>query len=371
MKRLAPRLIQLATLVLFMALPLTAVCSSFLTGRTTRPARSDFQHAVDGTGVRAFWPVMEALQRDREPSDDAWGALFATPGYAKLQPAYVKRTLRLAYMPAKSEELRTALHQGDYYSRVLTHLVRVPEERERILHFLSSFNAAKTLGAARQEAAAYLPKGATDARRLPLVAFVIVEPDGHVDDDVVVFDVLYAIDRGADFVDILAHEFHHYYEPSRLQAPPADSADYYIVHTVKQVQMEGTADLIDKKAYPLHADPQRQWYVDQYNAAYADAPNTLRHLDELLSAAASAQERAVAGKQFWGALKFAGHPTGFYMANTILKYLGKPALIAAEPDPFEFFSVYNDAAKRCTTECYVLSDSSMAALAKLESEYIR
>lgn len=328
--------------------------------------------SIDTSGVRAFWPVMDTLRQDQEPSPEQWHSLFATPGYAKLQQAYVQANFRLAYMPSRARDLEAMLQRGDYRSRVLTYLGRMPGERDRISLFLDSFDAPRTVTAAIKECAVYLPKGATRSRPLPRLAFVIFEPDGHVDDDVVIFDALYAIDLGAQFDDILAHEFHHYFRPSRLPSPDRSSADYYIVHAVKQIQMEGIADLIDKKAYPIHFDIQGQSFNAQYNAAYVGAPDSLRQMDQvLLSAATSPQHRIENEKKFWESLQFAGHPTGFYMTNVILKHLGKSALIATEADPFEFFRLYNRAARKCGSQCYVFSAGGMAALRALESKYVQ
>jgi len=62
---------------------------------------------------------MENLQKDREPSEEQWRALFETPGYAKLQQTALQTDFRLAYMPSKAGELETEIKRGDYRSRVL------------------------------------------------------------------------------------------------------------------------------------------------------------------------------------------------------------------------------------------------------------
>jgi len=350
---------------------LLVACSATANARGF-PTANEIRKATDTSGVRAFWPVMEALQGDREPSEEQWRRLFETPGYAKLQEAPLQTNFRLAYMPSKAEELQTEIRRADYRSRVLLYLGRVQKERDHIERFLDSFDAGHVIGVALQKCAVYLPKGATERRPLPMLAFVIFEPDGHVDGDVVIFDALYAIDRGDGFEDLLAHEFHHYYVPTKLHMPERNSANYYIVHAAQQMQMEGIADLIDKKTYPIHSDASRQWYVEEYNAAYADSPKTLLRMDEVLSnkggSAASVEDDE---KRFWESLTFAGHPTGFYMANLILRRLGKQALIASETDPFEFFRLYNQAAKRCGAQCYVLSEAGMAGLRVRELKYVQ
>ncbi len=355
--------------LLLWALLLTSSATAYA---RVRPTANQIHRAIDMNGVRAFWSVMETLQENREPSEERWRTLFETPGYAKLQQSDVQSNFRLAYMPSKAGELQIEIKRGDYRSRVLVYLGRVQNERDRIESFLNSFDAQDVIGAALQKCAAYLPKGATERRSLPMLAFVIFEPDGHVDDDVVIFDALYAIDRGNEFTDLLAHEFHHYYEPSKLRNPERSSEDYYIVHAVQQMQMEGIADLIDKRAYPIKADASRQWYIEQYNAAYLDSSKTLHRMDEVLcNQASSPMDIEKSEEKFWESLKFAGHPTGFYMANIILKYLSRRALIGTEMDPFEFFRVYNQAARKCGAQCYVFSDASMAALQALDLKYVK
>lgn len=64
-------------------------------------------------------------------------------------------------------------------------------------------------------------------------------------------------------------------------------------------------------------------------------------------------------------VKFNGHPIGFYMANKIVSAGYRKQLIESFYDPFEFYKLYNMAAKR--SDSFQLSDEFMKFIFEREN----
>jgi len=71
----------------------------------------------------------------------------------------------------------------------------------------------------------------------------------------------------------------------------------------------------------------------------------------------------------WAAVPLSGHPTGYFMAETIAGEFGKDALIRTVPNPFAFFRVYSDAAKNRGGATPPFSEEALDLLRSLEKRY--
>ncbi len=65
-----------------------------------------------------------------------------------------------------------------------------------------------------------------------------------------------------------------------------------------------------------------------------------------------------------------GHPTGFFMANCIVEQRGRDAIVEIVRNPFRFFVIYNDAAKK-NGKTSVFSEQAMSFIKSLESKYMK
>ncbi len=75
------------------------------------------------------------------------------------------------------------------------------------------------------------------------------------------------------------------------------------------------------------------------------------------------------GAKFKAAVPLSGHPTGFFMAETIMGELGKDALIQSVSSPFTFFLRYHEAAKKKGGVAPPFSEKTLALFRSLENRY--
>jgi hypothetical protein len=342
---------------------------------TVLPAEPPQRHAADLSGIERFWPVYDALRSDRDPSDQEWSDLFATPGWRTLgrfRAQSARERYELAFRPSKEAARAEAIGAGGYEAGVLRHLRTIADrETELRAYYAALMRGSERLDidAAVRRAAEFLPPGSTGTGAPPAVAVVFFERDGYAD-QIVVVDLLYVLELGVEATALLAHEFHHAYQ-GRLVAPftrPAGgSADQILLETLFQLQREGIANLIDKQpalAVERFADPA----VERFRAEVARSPEVLAAMEERLVQMASADTAALVGIMRdirWRVLPNSGHPTGLYMAKAILDELGKEALVSTLANPFDFVRAYNLVATRAGGT--IFGSEAMAVLSAAES----
>jgi hypothetical protein len=169
--------------------------------------------------------------------------------------------------------------------------------------------------------------------------------------DPIVMDVLAA--RELDLRSFVAHESHHWYRNRRATIDwdrvPQHEQD--LLWTLYQIQGEGIADQIDKRAWIEGEEPVpagRESYAEAYLEALEAAPRTIRSLDSLLvvhSNAPTDEQRAAIGAHIAEIIPMSGHPTGYHMARTILSALGRERLAADVANPAEFLRAYDEASR--------------------------
>ena len=330
-----------------------------------RPARS----VVDVSGVERFLEITALLERDVEPTPAQWDSLFATPGYAVLlrhefRRDFFIRRFEVAFMPSKQAELaEQRARDTGFWAQFLPHYLRAKSMRAEIRRRMEEMRAADFSQAAVARARAFLPDLPPDGT--PSVAFVIFGPDSRGYDPVVL-DILYATGREA-FLDLVAHEFHHWY---RARLAPDLTRHQDILWVLGQIHLEGVADLINvprwlgRPADSLSANERR--YV-----GYLDtSPATIRVVDSLLAAMLDDPgDIRELGARLRAAVPMSGHPTGFYMARTILEEMGRDAVVGTVANPFAFFRLYSQSATRRRDGTPPLSDRALAFLRSLEARY--
>ncbi len=283
-------------------------------------------------GVNAFWRIVDVLQADGEPPKHQWDELLDSPGYKALsnefKPSFFKEKYRLAYKPSSEAAREKAVNMGDWYVK---HYVDVAERRRELEVWVTTLGEREGfMEGPMSNACEWLP---SDVEGSPVVAFVVFDMDSRGYETVVI-DPLFASSLGADF-GLLAHELFHslarrfyVYDPERVEDNDGD-----IMWVLRQLNEEGIADQIFARPYP-----SRDEHV-------VDSPWAIQEMDRLIRRIAIAEDTGDLSSMLRMTPPRAGHPTGQYMANTIIEVLGKERLLETVGDPFGFIRTYDEAAR--------------------------
>ena len=334
-------------------------------GRPERPV-------VDVSGVERFLEVTALLERDSQPSQAQWDSLFATPGYAVLTRRefgrdFFVRRFELAFMPSKRQELQDQMRrETGFAAQFLPHYVRARSMRAEIRRRADELGSADFAREALERVRAFLPGALPDGT--PSVSFVIFAPDARGYDPVVV-DVLYLSGDREAFLNLVAHEFHHWY---RARLAPDLTRHAETLRMIEQIHLEGMADLVNVPGRLAVPAESLGAYERRYVDFLRESPATIRVVDSLLAAMQENPGRArELGERLRAAVPLVGHPTGYYMARTIVEEMGREALVGTVSNPFAFFRLYSRAAARRRDGTPPLSPRALEFLGRLESRYGR
>jgi hypothetical protein len=342
---------------------------------------------VDFSGVDEFWKLVDTMENNIEPSLEQWATLFRTRGYSYLvtvehQGDTYKRLFPLMFMPSRKAELAKKSSSDNFDAKYfLPHYQNVKKRRDELLEFQRKLEKRDLFKESLGKTEQYLPNGVIERFPAPNVAFVISEPDAHADSSIIVFDLLFALSSERQLTGIIGHEAHHYYlgKIDNGKIPDRSSEDYYLVHAIHQLRLEGMGDLIDKldildEKSDMEYDTRRRQHREDYRRLYLHSPETFTRIDSLISAisddTATMKEN---GKKVWDLLPYGAHPSGYFMARAIVDNFGKDILIKEMLDPFAYVRLYNLAAQKASNtlskENFVFSRKTMNFLSKLEKKY--
>jgi hypothetical protein len=368
------------------------LCAGFLLAQEDKNINPRF----DFSGIEEFWRIADILKTDREPTDEQWQTMFATPGYAALirrefKADYFKNAMRAVYMPSP-EPLAEELIQKDkerggffawYTPLVIEGFRNAGRDRDWIQARVKELKSYPYLKKAAEEALRYLPE--KEAEDYPAVAFIIFNDSRGYDPLIIGLsekeelspaagDCLRRQGRGKHwpFVLHLAHEAFHLYRDRKREFhfPEKDSPDYPIVWILDQIENEGIGDLINRA--PLYYNAGCFAETDEaarFHQEQEAQPSIIRIMDAILrEMAAHPSLCGQLGRQLQSFVPQSGHPTGFFMARVILRQHGKEALVRAVRNPFQFFSLYNDAARK-NGRAPVFSVQAIRFIKMLEDKY--
>lgn len=334
---------------------------------------------ADVSGLDVFWDVTEILQRDEEPSDSLWDAMWNTPGYALFERferrrSTLTRAMRLAYKPSLRAEADSVLTQPGWVSFVLPHLREIPRLRDSLQIFRETFINSELMSEARTAAREYLPAGVTDRYPMPDVSFMyFIDARGY--GERILMDPLHFMNI-RNPLEVLAHEFHHYYR-IRIEKPTRPFGSDMLAWRLSTVESEGIAGMLDKADVPgmsmeelfaKYPAGRRRDYFVEYQVEYRRSDERLSQVDDVFRRAGAHPDSAEAlGRWIDGQLPDNGRILGAFMAATIEQQLGREQLADVVGNPFEFWRVYNDAAGR--TDAPTLSEEALRAIAGIEAMY--
>jgi hypothetical protein len=352
--------------------------------------------SFDFSGIEEFWKIVDILKADKEPTDEQWQAMSETPGYAELirrefKPDYFKNAMRAVYMPSQ-KSLAEELIQEDkqkggffawYTPLVIEGFRNADRDRDWIQVRIKELKSYPYLKKAAEEALRFLPK--EQAEDYPAVAFIIFNDSrGYTpliiglsekeDLSSTELDCLHrqGCDKHWPFVLHLAHEAFHLYRDKKKEFnfPERNSPDYPIVWILDQIENEGIGDLINREQ--LYYDDGCFVETDRaerYRKEQEAQPSIIRIMDAILKEmAVNSSLIGQLGRQLRSFIPQSGHPTGFFMASVIVRQYGKEALVKIVRNPFKFFYLYNEAARR-NRRAPVLSDQAIDFIKMLENKY--
>jgi len=346
------------------------VCSVSL---ATAPAQ--FRLRTDTSAMAQIFQLMERLERDEEPSQADWDALFGTAGYRTMLarersrgPLFYSDNLRISCKPSLAKEydriLRTpeAGWEKEVMAKSLPHFRKAQLRRSELKAMLLELEQNDIGPKVLDMATPYAPHGvqAGDAS----VAFLLFGPDARGYDPIIV-DALFYLDQGKQRELTLAHELHHLMR-GRQEARQVNGSEE-AVWCLRQIMLEGIADRINKApvleavgdGYGFRSSEEGKDYLEQLERC----PDIIRSMDALLVRMAKAAEQAEAlGRQLVKLVPRSGHLPGYYMASLIETRLGRSRLIEEQVNPASFFSLYDEAAAK---------DGKAPRFSKVTLAYIR
>ena len=359
----------------------------FACNALTSVAQGRWGKTVNFSGMDQFWKIVDSMEKDIEPTEEQWNALFRTPGYSYLvnvehKNDLFKRLFPLVFMPSRQHELEKKLEEDNMDAKYyLPHYLKVKENRAGLIKLQSEFENKDLLGEALKRTRQYLPPGVIERFPPPTVAFVIFEPDGHADPSVIAIDLLYALNKD-DLIGFIGHEAHHYYlgTIAKGKLPDRNSDEYYLFRSINQLRLEGMGDLIDKtdilneKADP-GKDEKAQRYRKDFRRLYYETPETFRRIDQLISEISDDPSKMKENaRKVWDLLPYGAHPSGYFMSRALVDHVGRNVLIKEMVNPFAFIRLYNKVAKKAMKKSqgkyYVFSDKTMDFLSKFEKQYV-
>lgn len=349
------------------------------------------------SGVDNFWEIVDTLKTDKEPTSEQWDKLFDTPGYAVLIRREFKREklqefISTAFKPSlsdKREELINKAENGDnrfwkwFVNSYYQAFDYSDSNRHKIIAKRQSFESFPYTDKAIAELLKFLPE--TEVSNPPAVSFIIFNDSrGYTPvvmglNDLVAGDEMLTPEQVAELekdgfsryrpqVLYFAHEFFHHFRDQKLEfkEPENNDEDARLLWYLNQIENEGIADLIN--VLPLQkiaAEEQRQ----KIEKEQLEVPEAIIGFDKILATIyKNPEEKKNLLKQTGKYVQRSGHPMGYYMAQVILKYKGREALVKIVRNPFKFFYLYNQV---CLEKNIgpAFSVDAIAMIAELEALY--
>ncbi len=316
-------------LLILLMLALTFSCGK--NKKTKALDATDLVYDYDFSGIDLFFKIADSLLNDIAVDDRTWDALFETEGYRALKNNDgIRNNIILTFKPSYGQKLDSLIPVANYWwKRDLNHLIDVKKNLTKLKVYREQLDIQKVLKNGSAMAKAYIPQELDTIMTLPPIRFVVFSPDARVMGGKIMFDLhfLMQLDDEAEISKLAGHEFHHYYlgfMEGREKGLDSEHPLYPLYRPIRQLQIEGVADLINKKDYIQTAPPDELWYQ-----AYYQSNGKIKFMNDRLEELAKNEgSLAVYGQAIFNNFPINCHPNGFYMGELIEKELRKPAVVA-------------------------------------------
>ncbi len=342
---------------------------------------------VDLTSVDEFFKVTSTLKKGNEISAAQWkdfdsSSCYKT--YAKRKDKTViniiKNSINIVFGNGRIAEkdsilsiTKEEMNKNPMLMNkklLLTNYIDINNNYEPIKSFRENYDFNALVVKTKQRLSSFLGITIDSTTKFKPLYFLFLIADGKNNEDAIYVDFNLIYKKTEEQrINFLAHEFFHNYRENFENHDFNYKSD--LNHCIDLIQNEGIADLIDKsEGYEKYFDevgelPEMvEIWVNLYNQAQADLERfhnvILKYAKEEIS------EKEMVDK-ILEIVRFNGHPIGFFMANHIVKAGYKNEMLKTFYNPYEFYSLYNKAAKE--ENLFQLSNEFMDYLKGLTKEH--
>ncbi|MCC8019796.1 MAG: hypothetical protein LIO85_08500 [Rikenellaceae bacterium] len=342
---------------------------------------TDSNGSLDLSSVDAFYETVALIKSGEVPTPEQWDALYKTKGYGVfLNTEELRRAHRdamlLTFDPSRTgqRDSMLALTGGEVYTSQYNYTTRMTLENfmdmqdhwDELAEFREGYDFTPFYPEAVARLAQFLAVPESEVEGVADISLLCYEYDAHSRGDNITMDFnMFFRQTPEENTGFMAHEMFHSYR-NRIQGEEYREWLYSdaFLFAIDRAADEGIADLIDKPddvpAY-FRSKGFAEVLVEIYETAYPATPDLLARLDSLTTAHA---DDALSAEDFQNALRgyfvMGGHPNGLYMARVVERAGLRDELISGFTSPFEFFRIYNRAAKGAGE--YVFSDTFLRYL---------
>ena len=324
----------------------------------------------------AFWELTDSLRAGTKPSDSTWESLKNTEGYRRknIPEAFwqeFKELVILVYTPGNAEQIAKRSEE----EILLPRIVRYAQEEEELKAFVHQIENLHLMDSALYYARQYLPVQYQNCFATPTMYFLLLDYGGNANEDGINMDLLVSYDVENFRTGVFSgHEvFHYAIDKCRIKRLKKEFLPQHeaVVNAVELISEEGTGDIIDKPWILFHQDSPHMLKDTILYIYDAHSAKSIEGINLTLEALADGQNEPYSTNAHWQSLMLLNsHIPSIYMGMAIKKNDLEDELISDISNPFNFFYLYNEAAKRGRGKLPVFSSKAIDYLKLLESFYL-
>ncbi len=322
----------------------------------------------------AYWQLTNQLRKGLKPTPEEWDQLKKTDGYKRINQAAWDQFVQqvdLVYTPGNEARIQQALKTD----RSLQHIVRYANEEANLKKYIAQIDQLHVMDSAMVYTKRMLPEKWKNCFPVPKVDYVLYNYDGSAREYGVTMDLLLSYDmdtyRPGRF---LGHELLHYalfYCRIKTrhfkQVPPNHQAAFVAINGISE---EGIADLIDK-SFMLFDEKSPYRDKDLFLDLYSTQSSLcIAKINQAFEQLADQSFEPYTSFSYWNSsVLAAGHVPGMYMGRMIHQHGFTDELIKHIENPFNFFYLYNKAAKKDKTKPPTFSPKAVSFLKAMEQRH--
>lgn len=339
-----------------------------------------YSQKINIDAITKFWTVVDLMKSDKPLTDSLWNYYYNVQGNkvymdnnrSEENAVAYRKYLEFLFRPTFIDSLKNIeTNIKDYENDdIFQNLYFIKSNEQKLREYSKEIQKPVYLEMSINLAKKYLPKNKYNKIPQNLTIYIMAMTyDAAVQDSSMYFGIscVYDLDR-FQIGSVAAHELHHLLRKNKefkIKLTQGDSATAYIID---QINNEGCADLIDKTVFIENAEKIaigsaiKNWLI-------SDADNTIRKLDSCFVHNSLFQKGFISSKEFRKITSgSSGHIPGFYMVEIIKRNGYMNELINTNDNSFNFFYIYNKAAKKDKQRPSTFSQQTIDYLKKLESK---